>query len=62
MDTQTNPPQKPDNQIAAEHVSGAHELLQSLRQRIGEHPELGQAITQLEMALSILTVNTAGLL
>jgi hypothetical protein len=47
---------------AVEHVSGAHELLKTLRERVGEHPELGEAITELEMALSILTVQTAGLL
>ena len=62
MEPQTTPPQEPGNPTVAEHVSGAHELLESLRQRIGEHPELGQAITHLEMALSILTVKTAGLL
>ncbi len=45
-----------------EHVTDAHKLLKSLRQRIGEHPELGEAITEPEMALSILTVQTAGLL
>jgi hypothetical protein len=47
---------------AAKHVSGAHQLLKALRERVGEHPELGEAITELEMALSILTVQTAGLL
>jgi hypothetical protein len=47
---------------AVKHVSGARELLKTLRERVGEHPELGEAITELEMALSILTVQTAGLL
>jgi hypothetical protein len=47
---------------AVKHVSGAHELLKKLREKLGEHPELGEAITELEMALSILTVRTAGLL
>jgi len=45
-----------------EHVTGAHKLLKTLQQRVGEHPELREAITELEMALSILTVQTAGLL
>jgi len=45
-----------------EHVSSAHELLQTLRKRIGEHPELAEAIVKLETALSILTVKTAGML
>jgi hypothetical protein len=44
------------------HVSGAHQLLTSLKEKIGEHPELAEAITELEMALSILTVKTGGLL
>ena len=47
---------------AAKHVTGAHELLKTLKAKVGEHPELGEAITELEMALSILTVQTAGLL
>jgi hypothetical protein len=47
---------------AMEHVSGARELLQSLSHRIGEHPELAEAIVKLETALSILTVKTAGML
>jgi len=47
---------------AKEHLEGAHDLLKTLRARIGEHPELTEAIVKLEMALSILTVNTAGML
>jgi hypothetical protein len=47
---------------ATKHVTGAHELLKTLRAKVGEHPELSEAITELEMALSILTVQTAGLL
>jgi hypothetical protein len=53
-----NPPHAP----AVEHVSGAHELLNALRKRIGEHPELGEAITKLETALSLLTVKTGAML
>ncbi|MBV8051289.1 MAG: hypothetical protein JOZ80_08885 [Acidobacteriaceae bacterium] len=60
----TPPADKPQDQEspAVEHVSGAHELLQSLRKRIGEHPELAEAILKLETALNILTVNTGGML
>ena len=47
---------------AVEHVAGAHNLLKDLQARIGAHPELEEAITRLEMALSILTVNTGGML
>jgi hypothetical protein len=55
-------PQIPPDAPAIEHVSGAHELLQALRRRIGEHPELAEAIVKLETALSILTVKTGGML
>ena len=51
---------------AAEHVAGAHHLLKSVRERLAglenQHPELDEAITKLEMALSILTVKTGGML
>ncbi|HZR55704.1 MAG TPA: hypothetical protein VFA74_02435 [Terriglobales bacterium] len=47
---------------AAGHVSGAHRLLNALKEKVGEHPELTEAITELEMALSKLTVQTAGML
>jgi predicted component of type VI protein secretion system len=60
-----NPPEPKPNaeQIpAVEHLSKAHELLNALRKRIGEHPELGEAITKLETALSSLTVKTGGML
>ncbi|HXZ33700.1 MAG TPA: hypothetical protein VEH30_15595 [Terriglobales bacterium] len=53
---------KPEHAPAIEHVSSAHELLQALRKRIGEHPELAEAIVKLETALSILTVKTGGML
>jgi hypothetical protein len=47
---------------AVEHVEGANDLLKKLKARIGEHPELTEAITRLEMALSALTVKTGGML
>lgn len=50
---------------AAKHVAGAHHLLNELRKklpRVEEHPELAEAITKLEVALSILTVKTGGML
>ncbi len=49
-------------QQAAEHVSEAQELLKALESRIGEHPEIGQAIHKLEMALAVLGVQTGGML
>jgi len=51
--------QKPD---AAEHVADAQRLLHTLREKLDEHPELEEAIAKLEMALSILTVKTGGML
>ena len=56
--TQPGAPQTP----AVEHVSSAHELLISLQERVGKHPELAEAIEKLESALNILTVQTGGLL
>jgi hypothetical protein len=58
----SNKQQKPEHAPVVEHVSSAHELLQALRKRIGEHPELAEAIVKLETALSILTVKTGGML
>ena len=47
---------------AAEHVASARQILQELQQKVGSHPEIGQAITKLEMALNILGIQTGGLL
>jgi hypothetical protein len=53
---------EPDHAQAATQVAGAHKILKTLQERIGEHPELGVAITKLEMALNILAVKTGGVL
>jgi hypothetical protein len=58
----SEPREGPGQTKVVKHVTGAHELLKALREKVGEHPELREAITELEMALSILTVQTAGLL
>ncbi len=58
----SEPRQDQEHAPAVEHVSGAHQLLNALRQRIGEHPELAEAITKLEAALSMLTMKTGGML
>lgn len=47
---------------AAEHVAGAREILNALQEKIGKHPEIGAAITKLEMALNVLEIKTGGLL
>jgi hypothetical protein len=36
--------------------------LKALQEKIGEHPEIGAAITKLEMALNDLAIQTGGLL
>jgi hypothetical protein len=47
---------------ALRHVSHAKALLIGLQERIGDHPELSEAINKLEAALSLLTLETGGLL
>jgi hypothetical protein len=39
----------------------AHQTLNSLQENIGEHPEIGAAITKLELALNDLAIQTGGL-
>jgi hypothetical protein len=62
MQTQGQVKPGSDAQKVAEHVSGAHRLLKVLQDKIGEHPEIGQAVNKLEMALAILEVKTGGML
>ncbi len=49
-------------QNAAEHVAEAHRILNGMREQTDKHPELDKAIAKLEMALSILTTQTGGML
>jgi hypothetical protein len=62
MPTPTDPKSDQDPAQAAEHVASAHKILKELQQKVGDHPELGEAITRLEMALNILAIKTGGLL
>jgi hypothetical protein len=62
MPTPSEPKPKQDQVQAAEHVASAHKILKELQQKVGNHPELGEAITKLEMALNTLAVKTGGLL
>jgi len=55
-------PAAQDPAQAAEHVASAHKILKELQQKVGTHPELGEAITKLEMALNSLAIRTGGLL
>jgi len=47
---------------AARHVAEAHRILRALQLPLDKHPDLAQAIDNLEMALSILTTKTGGML
>lgn len=54
---------KPDqDRNAAEHVAEAHRILSGLRRELEKHPDLEAAISNLELALSILTTKTGGML
>jgi hypothetical protein len=45
-----------------EHVAEAHRRLTTMRKELDKHPDLEAAIERLEMALSILTTRTGGML
>ena len=62
MPTQGEAKPESSPQQAAEQVAGAYHLLKALEERIGEHPEIGQAVNKLEMALAILGVQTGAML
>ncbi len=47
---------------AEAHIKSAHEILKTLQKKIGVHPEIGAAITKLEMALNVLAIKTGGVL
>ncbi|MFZ0137475.1 MAG: hypothetical protein WAK89_10470 [Candidatus Sulfotelmatobacter sp.] len=62
MEAQSGPdPEQDPSQVAA-NVASAHQMLKTLEAKIGKHPELGAAITKLEIALNILAIKTGGLL
>jgi len=62
MQTPTERAPGQDPAQVVEHVASAHQILKELQKKVGEHPELGEAITKLEMALNILAIQTGGLL
>ncbi|MGB6384079.1 MAG: hypothetical protein WBD25_03545 [Terriglobales bacterium] len=62
MPTPSEPKPEQDTNQAAEHVVSAHKILKELQKKVGNHPELGEAITKLEMALNSLAIRTGGLL
>lgn len=53
---------EPNPTQAEAHIASAQQILKALQQKIGEHPEIGAAITKLEMALNALAIQTGGLL
>lgn len=61
METNSEPnPQR--NPRAEAHIKSAQDILRAFQEKIGEHPEIGAAITKLEMALNDLAIQTGGLL
>jgi len=56
-------PEKPEvTPDAAAYVADAHRRLTSLRKELDKHPDLEAAIERLELALSVLTTKTGGML
>jgi hypothetical protein len=62
METPNEQNPKPSPADAESHIRSAHQILRALQEKIGEHPEIGAAITKLEMALNDLAIQTGGLL
>jgi Lon protease-like protein len=62
MNSSNEPTSNSSQKDAAEHISEAQQLLKSMREQLGQHPELEEAINKLELALSALTLQTGGLL
>ena len=61
MGTNSQPNPKPSPGAEA-HIKSAREILKALQEKIGEHPEIGAAITKLDIALNDLAIQTNGLL
>jgi len=59
MPDETPQPDVQQPAAAAEHVAEAHRILSGLRD---QHPDLEEAIAKLELALSVLTTKTGGML
>jgi hypothetical protein len=62
METSNKPNADHKSTEAEAHIKNAQQILRALQEKIGEHPEIGAAITKLEMALNVLAVQTGGLL
>jgi hypothetical protein len=62
METPNKPNPDHKSTDAEAHIRSAHRILKALQEKIGEHPEIGTAITKLEMALNDLAIQTGALL
>jgi len=62
METQSERNPESNPATAEAHIKSAQQILKALQEKIGEHPEIGAAITKLEMALNDLAVQTGCLL
>jgi hypothetical protein len=62
METPNEPNPKTNPADAEAHIRSAQQILEALQEKIGEHPEIGAAITKLEMAPNDLAIQTGGLL
>ena len=62
MESQSEANPEPNPAGAEAHIKSAHQTLKALQRKIGEHPEIGAAITKLEMALNVLAIKTGGML
>jgi hypothetical protein len=62
MEAENKPKLQPNSAQAAAHLANARQILKALQEKIGEHPEIGAAITKIEMALNVLEIKTGALL
>jgi hypothetical protein len=62
MEAENKPKPQPNSAQAAAHLANARQILKALQEKIGEHPEIGAAITKIEMALNVLEIKTGALL
>ena len=62
MQTRSEHKPEQDTAQAAAHVASAPQILKALQEKIGKHPELGAAITKLEMAPNDLPIQTGRML
>jgi len=62
MESQSERKPESNPATAEAHIKSAHQILKALQEKIGQHPEIGAAITRLEMALNDLAIQTGGVL